>query len=346
MRTSIGVGLFILFGLFTAFIIGFRPDFNGSLPIDEEQEGLTDRIVIKFSHVVAGDTPKGLAAAYFAERVRELSGDSIEIQVFPNAILHTEKTEIAALQHGEIQMIAPSFSNLNVIDPVWYVMDMPFAFRDQKDVDSALQGYVGRTLSESLHRHGMEAVAFWANGFKQMISSKGPLRVPDDFQNQTFRIQPSQLLESQFQALGAGTVRIPFNEVYGNLARGTADGLENTISNIVSKGLYRVQKYMTISNHGYLGYAVIVNGQFWDGLSEEHQQQLQQAFEDTTEWINRKTAAMDERQLSIVEKSGRVAIHYLTEEERALWVERFKPLYAQYEKTIGRELMAEIGGPE
>lgn len=346
MKASIGIGIFILLGLFTAFMIGFRPDFNGSLPIDEEQKGLKDRLVIKFSHVVAGDTPKGLAAAFFAERVKELTGDRVEIQVFPNGMLYTEKTEVEALRRGDIQMIAPSYSNLNVVDPVWYVMDLPFAFRDQEAVDLALQGNVGRRLFESFHQYGMKGVAFWTNGFKQMISSKGPLRVPDDFRNQTFRIQPSQLLESQFQALGAAAVKIPFNEVYGNLMQGNADGLENTISNIVSKRLYQVQKHMTISNHGYLGYAVIFNQRFWDGLPQEHQLQLMQALEETTDWINQQTATMHERQLQVLKKSGQVDIHWLTEEERAQWVSQFKPLYAQYEKIIGRELMDEIGDPE
>ena len=346
MKTWIGIGLFIVLGMFAAFVIGFRPHFADSLPIDEEQTGLKDRIVIKFSHVVAENTPKGLAAAHFARLVEELSDDRVEIQVFPNGMLYSGDTEFAALQSGAIQMIAPSFSNMSVVDPAWLAMDLPFAFADQQAVNAALQGELGRRLLGTLNAHKVQGAAFWANGFKQMTSSVRPLQVPEDFRNQTFRIQPSQMLVSQFQALGASTVKIPFNETYGMLKDRAADGQENTISNIATKRLYQVQKYMTISNHGYLGYVVLFNKKFWADLPPDVQRLLEQALEETTSWLHRETASMHAKQLRELEEIDGFTVHKLTEEERQQWIRQLEPLYDQYEQIIGTELMSEIGRPK
>ncbi|MGM0884093.1 MAG: DctP family TRAP transporter solute-binding subunit [Bacillota bacterium] len=346
MKTWIGIGLFIVLGMFAAFLIGFRPHFTESLSIDDEQTGLKDRIVIKFSHIVAENTPKGLAAAHFARLVKELSNDRVEIQVFPNGMLYTGDTEFAALQSGAIQMIAPSFSNMSVVDPAWLAMDLPFAFADQQAVDAALHGKLGQRLYGTLDAHKVIGAAFWANGFKQMTSSVQPLQVPDDFRNQTFRIQPSRMLVSQFQALGASTVKIPFNETYGVLKDGAADGQENTISNIATKRLYQVQNYMTISNHGYLGYVVLFNKKLWEDLSPDVQRILRQALEETSAWLSQETASMHEKQLRELEKIDGLTIHWLSEEERQQWIRKLEPLYDQYEQTIGSELMSEIGRPK
>jgi len=346
VKTWIGIGLFIVLGMFAAFVIGFRPHFADSLPIDDEQTGLKDRIVIKFSHVVAENTPKGLAAAHFARLVKALSDDRVEIQVFPNGMLYSGDTEFAALQSGAIQMIAPSFSNMSVVDPAWLAMDLPFAFADQQAVNAALQGELGRRLLGTLNAHKVQGAAFWANGFKQMTSSVRPLQVPEDFRNQTFRIQPSQMLVSQFQALGASTVKIPFNETYGMLKDRAADGQENTISNIATKRLYQVQKYMTISNHGYLGYVVLFNKKFWADLPPDVQRLLEQALEETTSWLHRETASMHAKQLRELEEIDGFTVHKLTEEERQQWIRQLEPLYDQYEQIIGTELMSEIGRPK
>lgn len=346
MKTWIGIGLLIVLGMFAAIMIGFRPHFTDSLPIDDEQTGLKDRIVIKFSHIVAENTPKGLAAAHFAGLVKEMSDDRVEIQVFPNGMLYTADTEIEALQSGDIQMIAPSFSNMSVIDPAWLAMDLPFAFADQQAVDTALQGGLGQHLLGTLNSHKIQGAAFWANGFKQMTSRVRTLRVPDDFRNQTFRIQPSRMLVSQFQALGASSVKIPFNETYGILKDGLAEGQENTISNIASKRLYQVQNYMTLSDHGYLGYVVLFNKKFWTELPTDVRGILEQALEETTAWQHQETALMHAKQLRELEEIDGFMIHRLTEEERQQWIRKLEPLYDQYEQIIGSGLMSEIGRPK
>ncbi|WP_199615338.1 TRAP transporter substrate-binding protein [Paenibacillus alkalitolerans] len=342
MKPIYGTFLIILFGLVTAVLIGFRPGLSESLPVDHEQTGLRDRIIIKFSHVVAENTPKGLAAEHFARLVKQKTNDRVEIQVFPNGMLYSENTEAEALKRGDIQMIAPSFSNMSNIDPAWLVMDLPFAFRDQAAVDEALNGTVGEALFQTVEEQNMHGVAFWKNGFKQMTSNRNPLVVPEDFRGQTFRILPSKVLASQFSALGAKTVNIPFNEVYRSLQNGIVDGQENTISNIYTKRLYLVQKYMTISNHGYLGYAVIVNKPFWERMPDDLRSAVQAAMVETTAWINRETIAMNERQLRQIRESGAIEIRELTDEERKRWAEAVQPIYKRYRDVVGGGLVDQV----
>ncbi|GAA4721846.1 TRAP transporter substrate-binding protein [Brevibacillus fulvus] len=343
MRAWISIILFIAVGLVAAFFVGFRPDLEaGPIHYDEEQAGLSNRIVIKFSHVVAENTPKGLAAIYFAERVKEKTAGRVEIQVFPNGILYTEKNEFAALASGQVQMIAPALSNLSEQFPEFLATDLPFAFPNDEAVKAAFQGKIGQMLFQALERQNIKGMAFWPNGFKQMTSSKQELIKPDDFSGQVFRIMPSKVLAAQFQRLGAKVVPLPFNEVYPHLEEGKVDGEENTISNIYTKRLYQVQNYLTLSNHGYLGYAVLTNGRFWNQLPADEKQAIEEAMAETTQWLNNLTERMNEEQLAQIEASGQIKIHRLLPEERAAWIERLTPLYTEYAATIGPDLVQAV----
>ncbi|EXX90383.1 C4-dicarboxylate ABC transporter [Paenibacillus darwinianus] len=344
MKSIAGIGIFLVLGLLVAYVVGFQPIFGEKLPYDDEQTGLKDRIVIKFSHVVAENTPKGLAAARFAALVKQKSRDRVEIQVFPNGMLYSENREVAALRRGDIQMIAPSFSNMNAIDPAWYVMDLPFAFRDQQDVNEALRGILGKRLFETLEPYGMKGGAYWSNGFRQMTNDVRPLRTPDDFRGLKFRVQPSEVLERQFNLLGASTISTPFNEVYRNLEAGAVDGQENTISNILSKRLYQFQRYMTISNHGYLGYVVIFNEEFWNGLPPDVQLIIEQALRETTAW-NNQAALKQEKGLRLLRERARLDIITLTDEDKAQWKDKLSPIYKEFADTIGPGLLEEIDRP-
>ncbi|MCR8643541.1 DctP family TRAP transporter solute-binding subunit [Paenibacillus sp. N1-5-1-14] len=344
MKAITGIGLFVIVGFLTAYLIGFQPNLKEQLPYDEEQRGLKDQITIKFSHVVAENTPKGLAASYFSKLVTEMSNDRIEIQVYPNGMLYTENTEVAALRRGDIQMMAPSFSTMSAINKSWLAMDLPFAFDNQDEVEQALNGELGKKLFQTLDPYGLKGVAFWFNGFKQLTSSTNPLLTLSDFKNVKFRIQPSPVIERQFKMLGASTAVLPFNEVYHNLAVGNVSGQENTISNIVSKKLYQVQHYMTLSNHGYLGYAVVFNRNYWNNLPSDVQEILTEALRRTTEWTNQQ-AVKHEEKLNRLQKDDSLQINILSDEVRRQWKEQSKVLYEEFMPKIGKELMQYIPGP-
>ncbi|MBW5444948.1 DctP family TRAP transporter solute-binding subunit [Cohnella sp. CFH 77786] len=347
MKSAIAIALFVAIGLMTAVAVGFRPDlFGGAAAYDAEQEGLKERIVIKFSHVVAENTPKGLAAEHFARLVAEKTKGKAEVQVFPNGMLYDEDTEIAALRRGDIQMIAPSFSNVSNGIPEWYVLDLPFIFDSLDDVHAALNGEVGRLLFETLDRKGLKGLAFWDNGFRQMASSVRPLREPADFKGQRFRIQPSRVIEAQYRLLSAQTSAIPFNETYRALETGEVNAQENTLSNMFTKKLYRVQKYLTISNHSFLGYAVMTNGDFWNRLPSSVQTAIEESARETAAWIARKAAELNEDNLNRMKRDSGLTLYALSPDNRAALISVLEPLYAQFAREIGPELMARVRLPQ
>lgn len=340
-QSFLSITLIVILGFLSAILIGFRADLPfAPLEYDEEQEGLQERLIIKFSHVVAENTPKGLAVERFSRLVKEKSNGRIEVQVFPNGILYSDKTEYAALRRGDIQMIAPAFSNLADQIPEWAVLDLPFVFRSHAEAEEAFQGEMGRLLFQCLEPLDMKGLAFWNNGFKQMTSNR-PIRTPEDFAGQRFRIIQSKVLEAQFQALGAKGYGASFTDVYQKLASGQVDGQENTISNIYTRKLYQVQRYLTLSNHGYLGYAVIMNKRFWDQLSPETQAIISDALAETTAYSNQLALSINEQQWQQLQKTS-LEIHVLSPEELAVWQEALQPVYDMFTPVIGQRIMEEL----
>lgn len=343
MRSAIGISLFIIAILMTAVVIGFPTELGSTdLAYDDEQTGLNQRIVIKFSHVVAENTPKGLAADQFAQLVSEKTHGKVEVQVYPNSILYSDKDEFQALWQGDIQMIAPAFSKISTIYPSWLVLDLPFAFPNQQAVDESLQGEIGQILFRTLESKNMKGLAFWSNGFKQVTSNQHPMLMPENFRGQRFRIMPSKVLEDQYRLLQAQPIPIPFNEVYRNIEKGTIDGQENTISNIFTKRLYLGQKYLTLSNHGYLGYAVIINKSFWEKLPTNIQNAIQEALQETTEWNNQMAVSMNDKQLNQLRNMSVLQIDELTSEQRTQWIQATDSLYNKYADTIGYDLVNKV----
>ncbi|MGF7086201.1 C4-dicarboxylate-binding protein DctP [Kroppenstedtia sanguinis] len=327
-------------------LLFFNPFFQTNGIYDDEQQGLNEQIVIKFSHVVAENTPKGLAAQKFAELASQKTNGKVKVDVFPNAVLYSDEEEMDALMQGDVQMIAPTYSNLTDFMPEWQVLDLPFIFRNHDDVERVFTGPVGNHLLKLLEEKNIKGMAFWSNGFKQMISNEKSLVHLEDFQGQTFRIMPSPVIEEQFQLFGGHPIPVPFPEVYQELETHRVDGLENTISNIFSKRFYQVQHYLTLSNHGYLGYAVLMNKPFWDQLPRPIQRQLSEAMEETTVWILKQSKHMNEQQFEWLKKQSQLEITILPEKEKQKWMEQMKPVYDRYRQRFGNQLLQEIHPPQ
>lgn len=341
MKVFIGTSVFVSLLLLFFFLFGYDA-FEKDVHYDDEQEGLNEQIVINFSHVVAENTPKGLAAQKFAEIVTQKSNGRVQVEVFPNGALYSDDEEISALKRNDVQMIAPSFSKMIEIMPEWQMFDLPFIFESYDEVEQVFMGDVGQKLLTMLEEENLKGLALWSNGFKQMTSNKSPLLEPDDFKGQSFRIMPSEVIEEQFQLLGAQPRVVPFNQVYESLQKREFDGQENTISNIYSKRFYQLQRYMTISNHGYLGYAVLMNEEFWKRLPPDVQQLIEEAMNETTTWILEQSKLMNEQQLKHIQKESTIKVYYLTEEEKKKWLQKLKPIYEQFEEEAADEFVEMI----
>lgn len=305
--------------------------------IDKEQVSPNQRLVIRFSHVVAENTPKGKAAQHFADLVNQHLGDKIEVQVYPNSSLYKDGEEIQALVENKVQMIAPAMSKLTEWFPQWQLFDLPFLFASYDQVHQAMDGPVGERLRQLLPSRGLMALALWDNGFKGMSANR-PLRRPEDFRGLTFRIMPSPALKLQFQKLGAKTLPLPFSEVYSALESGQAQGAENPPSNFYSKGFYQLQPYFTVSNHGYLGYMVLVNAKFWQGLPQDIRAQLEAIMAEVTAWERQMAAEENQKALEAMKKAGTRLI-YLSPQEEQAWRQALQPIYQELAPVIGSDLI-------
>ncbi len=296
-------------------------------------------IVIKFSHVVAVDTPKGLAAEFFKKRAEELTKGKVKVEVYPNSQLYKDKEEMEALQLGAVQMLAPSLAKFGPLGVKEFeVFDLPFIFDDYNDLHKVTQGAVGQQLFAKLEPKGIKGLAYWDNGFKS-FSANTPIRKPDDLRGKKLRIQSSKVLEEEVRALKAIPQVMAFSEVYQALQTGVVDGTENPISNFYTQKMHEVQKHLSITDHGYLGYAVIVNKKFWDGLPADVRGQLETAMKEATNYANKIAKDQNDKDLESVKKSGKTEVYVLTKEERAAFKAALTPVHAKMESRIGKDVI-------
>ena len=301
--------------------------------------------VLKFSHVVSPNTPKGKAADFFAKRLEELSGGKIDVQVYPNSQLYKDKAVLKALKLNSVQMACPSFSKFGRFVPQLALFDLPFLFKDMDHVHKVQDSEVGAKLKNMVTKKGYVALDFWDNGFKELTSSKRPILWPKDAAGQKFRIMSSKVLEAQFKAVGANPQMMPFSEVYSALQQGVIDGQENTISNIYTKKFYEVQKYMTMSNHGYLGYLVVMSKKFWNSLPADLKKDVKQAMKEATAKERQYAIELNNSQFAKIkayaDKTGKLKIYNLTPEQRAAWEKAESKIYPQFysPKKIGKDLI-------
>jgi len=297
-------------------------------------------IVIKFSHVVAPDTPKGKAALKFKELAEKYTNGKVKVEVYPNSQLYKDKEEVEALQLGAVQMLAPSLAKFGPLGVKEFeVFDIPYIMPDKAALNRVTHGKVGKMLLAKLEPKGIKGLAYWDNGFKIMSANK-PLRTPADFRGLKMRIQSSKVLEAQMRALGAVPQVLAFSEVYQALQTGVVDGTENPPSNMYTQKMNEVQKYATLSNHGYLGYAVIVNKKFWDGLPADIRSELDKAMAEATEYNNEIAQKENDDALAAMKKAGTTTFITLTPEQTAEWRKALDPVADEVGNRVGKDLIA------
>jgi C4-dicarboxylate-binding protein DctP len=299
-------------------------------------------IVIKFSHVVATDTPKGKGAEYFKKLAEERTKGRVKVEVYANSTLYKDKEEVEALQLGAVQMLAPSLAKFGPLGVREFeVFDLPYLFDNYDELHKVTRGPVGASLLKKLEPKGIIGLAYWDNGFKDMSANK-PLRKPEDFRGLKMRIQSSKVLDSQMRALGASPQVMAFSEVYQALQTGVVDGTENPPSNLYTQKMHEVQKYLTISDHGYLGYAVIVNKKFWDGLPADVRKTLEGAMADATQYADDIAKKENDEALEGVKKSGKTQFITLSPEEKKAWKKALLKVHQENESRVGKELIQSI----
>jgi len=299
-------------------------------------------IVIKFSHVTTPDTPKGVAAEKFAELAEKYTEGRVKVEVYPNSQLYKDKEELEALQLGAVQMLAPSNAKFGPIGiKEFEVFDLPYILPDLATLRRVTDGPLGARLLKLLEPKGMIGLAYWDNGFKVMSANK-KLIAPADYRGLKFRIQSSKVLEAQFRTLGAVPQVMAFSDVYQALQTGVVDGQENTPSNMYTQKMHEVQKYTTLTNHGYIGYVVIVNRKFWEGLPADIREALSRAMKEATAFGNARSAQENQQALDAMVKSGKTELIKLTPEQDAEMRKAMEPVYDEVGSRISKALIDEF----
>ncbi len=297
-----------------------------------------DPIVIKFSHVVAENTPKGLMANKFKECVEASLAGKVVVEVYPNSQLFGDNAVLEAMLLGDVQIAAPALSKCESYTKQLQVFDLPFLFKDMKAVDKFQKGPAGQKLLQSMSSKGIIGLGYQHNGLKQ-LSANSPLKVPADCKAKKFRIMTSDVLAAQFDVLDAMPLKKPFSEVFTLLQTKAIDGQENTWSNMYSQKFYEVQPYITETNHGLLDYLVVTSAEFWNGLPDDIRTQLQKCMDEALDFGNSISLEKNMDDKKKIAESGRSEIIELTPEERAQWVEAMKPVWQKFEGDIGKDVI-------
>jgi C4-dicarboxylate-binding protein DctP len=303
---------------------------------------LAQPIVIKFSHVVAEATPKGKGALKFKELAEERTKGRVKVEVYPNSSLFKDGEEMEALQLGSVQMLAPSLAKFGPLGVREFeVFDLPYLFDDFAELHKVTDGPVGAALFAKLESKGIVGLAYWDNGFKVMSANK-PIRVPGDYKGLKMRIQSSKVLSDQMKSLGSIPQVMAFSEVYQALQTGVVDGTENPPSNFYTQKMQEVQKYLTLTNHGYLGYAVIVNKKFWDGLPADVRNILKTAMKDATQFADAAAQKDNDDAIEAVRKSGKTQVIVPTAAEKAQMKKAMVGVHKENEARVGKDTLGDV----
>lgn len=299
-----------------------------------------ETITIRFSHVSTPTSLKGVATEKFAELVEEKTDGAVKVEVYPSSQLYGDNDELDALIAGNVEMINPSVSKLVKLDQRWQYVDMPFLFQGTEHVYEFFESDLAKDLleSEQLQNSGIIGLALWANGFKNFSNDKHELASPEDFKGMKFRTQAGNVIEEQFKALGAGATTIPWGETYSALQQGVADGAEVTADLMSSANFHEVQDYLTLSEHGRLDLAVLVNKEFWEGLPNDVRDQVNEALVEATEYERELALEFNDDSIKKL-KDGGMEVRELSEEEREKLQEALQPVYDEFTEVITSELI-------
>ena len=299
-------------------------------------------IIIKFSHVVTTDAPKGKAAERFKELTEKYTGGKVKVELYPNSQLYKDKEELEALQLGAVQMLAPSVAKFGPIGVKEYeVFDLPYIFPTEESFKKAIDSPVMAALGKKLEDKGITPLAYWDNGFHIYTANK-PLRTPDDFRGLKMRIQSSKVLDAATKTLGAIPQVMAFGELYQALQTGVVDGCDNVPSNIYTQKFYEVQKHITVSQHGHLTYAVVVNKKFWDAIPDDVRAQVSKAMQESTVFMNETAKKDNAEALELIKASGKTEVYVLSDAEKKVWIDKLVPVHKDMEARLGKDFIQSV----
>jgi C4-dicarboxylate-binding protein DctP len=332
------LSMFLLLTIAIIFLGACQSDETVPVSGAGESDGV-EEMTIKFSHVVAENTPKHQGTLAMKEYIEKESDGKITLEIYPNSSLFGDQDEYQNLVANNIQFIAPDLTKFVGNNPQFNVPALPFIFDNDEEAIKFWDGEKGIEILSSLKGDGVLGLSMWPNGGKHLTNSERAIDSPDDMEGLKFRTQGGQVLESIYTALGAGSESIPFGELYTALDQGVVEGQENTFSNIESKKFDEVQSYMTVMNHTRVDYAVFTNIDFWEGMNDATREIVEAGLAVGTEVARAEAKRLNEEALNTIKERGNVEIVELTPEQIEVFRKALEPIYAEYEEEIGADVI-------
>jgi C4-dicarboxylate-binding protein DctP len=323
--------------------LGMAAGIAGTLPVlGFGKPAFADPLIIKFSHVVSPDAPKGKAALLFKQLAEKYTDGKVTVEVYPNSSLYKDKEELEALQLGSVHLLAPSISKFGPLGVKEFdVFDLPFLMTDDEHARQMMASPMMAELNKKLEDKGVKPLAYWDNGAHVYTANK-PLIIPDDFQGMKMRIQGGKVLDAVARQLGAIPQIIAFGELYQALQTGVVDGEDNVPSNIYTQKFYDVQKYLTVSHHGRLTYSLITNAKFWDALPADVRPGLDRAVQESTKFFDDTAAHDNAAALDQIKATGKMEFHVLTDQEKKAWIAKLMPVHQEMQGRFGKDFIERI----
>lgn len=299
---------------------------EGDAPQDEVIE-------IVFSHNQAVGTPEDVGAQAMKEKLEELLGDRVRVELYPNQQLGDLRTQAEQTQLGEIHLTMQPVSTITPFVDDIKIIDFPYILpADREKVFEVLDGEVGQEGLARLSQGGFKGLGYWFEGYKLFTTKNKEIHSPADFKGMKIRVMESPLLIAQYTNWGATATPIAYAELYSALEQGTVDGQENPIQSIVSNRYYEVQGQIIQSYHGSMTYLLLANEAWFDGLPEDVQAAIIEAEEYGRKKSREAYAEQEQEYIQTVKDSG-VNYYELTPEEIAIFQESVAPVYESQAAT-------------
>jgi tripartite ATP-independent transporter DctP family solute receptor len=295
---------------------------------------------IRFGYGLNEQSNQGRATKVFAEQVAKLSGGKMKIRAFGAASLGSDVQMQQALIGGAQEMMVGSTATLVGITKEMALWDTPFLFNDTHEADAVLDGPIGEKIKARLEEKGLVGLVYWENGFRNLTNSKHAVNKLEDLNGIKLRVMQNNVFLESFKALGANAIPLPFSELFSALETTAVDGQENPFNTILSSKFYEVQKYLTVTNHVYSPWIVLVSKKYWDGLSATEKKVLMDAGKTSRDFERKDTREEAAKALADLKSKG-MQVSELSPSEAGRMRDKLSEVNASIAQNVGPALWKE-----
>lgn len=273
-----------------------------------------EQVNLIFSNVTSSAAKE--AGLKFKDLVEQYSDGTVTVDVFQDNQLGDDKTSVEGVQVGDIDIAVASTSSLSTMYKNYYLFDTPYLFLNSQEVyDIAFNGKAGTKIMEGVSDVKLRGMAMWENGFRNYTNNAHTIRLPEDVKGQKIRTMENDIHLKAWSAIGANPTPMAFSELFTAMQQGTVDGEENPIGIIVSNRFYEVQKYISLTQHVYTPYCVVMNPQKYEALNDQQKQAVDRAMKEATQFQIELSQEEEQAALAQMEDFG-CEVTALSDEEK------------------------------